>query len=369
LSVEAISDAVLIRLKGACALVAIFFISPSIIRHAFYETFLHLHILLAALSVATIWYHLKDLPQLPIIWGVVGIWLAERFLRFARLVYHNIGNGGTKLEVEVLPGDALRVNMRIARPWRFQPGQHVYLYMPSVGLWMNHPFSLAWSEETAVETELSPEKGLPMSRQDVLSNGTTSMSLIVRRRTGFTDSLYKKAEKTPSGKFTTTAFVEGPYGGENFSSYGTVMLWAAGVGITHQVPHVRHLVAGFANGTTATRRLTLVWIIQSPEHLEWIRPWMTVILNMPRRREVLKILLFITRPRSTKEIHSPSSSVQMFPGKPNVGALMDQEMSESLGAACISCCGTGALADDLRRAVRDRQDMWNVDYKEESFSW
>jgi len=153
------------------------------------------------------------------------------------------------------------------------------------------------------------------------------------------------------------------------SSYGTVMLWAAGIGITHQVPHVRDIVSKYANGSTATRRLTLVWIIQSPEHLEWIRTWMTQILSLPRRREILKILLFITRPRSTKEIHSPSSSVQMFPGKPNVQALVDQEMQEGIGAACVSVCGTGSLADDVRRSVRNRQRQWNVDFREESFSW
>jgi hypothetical protein len=133
------------------------------------------------------------------------------------------------------------------------------------------------------------------------------------------------------------------------------MLWAAGIGITHQVPHVRDIVAGYANGTVATRRLTLVW--------------MTQILSMPRRRENLKILLFVTRPRSTKEIHSPSSSVQMFPGRPNVQALVDQEMQEGIGAACVSTCGTGGLADELRRSVRNRESQWNVDFREESFSW
>jgi hypothetical protein len=35
-------------------------------------------------------------------------------------------------------------------------------------------------------------------------------------------------------------------------SYGTVMLFAGGVGITHQVPLVRDLVAGYANGTVVS---------------------------------------------------------------------------------------------------------------------
>lgn len=79
---------------------------------------------------------------------------------------------------------------------------------------------------------------------------------------------------------------------------------------------MKKLVEGYAAGTVATRRITLVWVIQTPDHLEWIRPWMTEILAMEKRREVLKILLFVTRPKSTKEIHSPSATVQMFPGRP-----------------------------------------------------
>lgn len=360
---------------ATAAFLLILFQSPSAIRHAFYETFLTVHIIMAAVAVAGVWVHLKApkrKAQQAMVWWVVAIWSIERALRFIRLAYRNFGKGGTKAEVEILPGDALRVTVRMARPWTFRPGQHAYLYMPSMGLWTNHPFSLAWSDEEEnldITNMNGDEKGLPLNRQDILEKRKTSMSFIIRRRTGFTDSLYKKADLSASGRFTTSALMEGPYGGENLNSYGTVMLWAAGIGITHQVPQVREIVAAYANGTTATRRLTLVWIIQSPEHLEWIRTWMTHILAMPRRREILKILLFVTRPRSTKEIHSPSSSVQMFPGRPNVDSLIDQEMQEGIGAAAVTTCGTGGLADELRRAVRKRQAQWNVDFREESFSW
>ncbi|KAF1843051.1 uncharacterized protein K460DRAFT_378305 [Cucurbitaria berberidis CBS 394.84] len=357
---------------GTVAFVFLLLQSPSPVRHSFYEVFLHGHVVGAALAVGAVFVHLKERKQQLMLYGVMAIWATERLLRFARLVMRNVGNGGTKADIEVLPGDALRITVRMARPWRFRPGQHAYLYMPSVGLWTNHPFSIAWSDEEEdlnAQNNMADDKGLPMNRQDILEQHKTSMSFIVRRRTGFTDKLFKKADLSAAGKLSTRVFVEGPYGGEDLSSYGTVMLWAAGIGITHQVPHVRDIVAGYANGTVATRRLTLVWIIQSPEHLEWIRTWMTQILAMPRRREILKILLFVTRPRSTKEIHSPSSSVQMFPGRPNVQSLVDQEMQEGIGAACVSTCGTGGLADELRSAVRKRESQWNVDFREESFSW
>ncbi|KAF1936836.1 ferric reductase [Clathrospora elynae] len=366
------SEFIMMGFIGVVAFVWLLIQSPSPIRHSFYEVFLHGHIVGAAVAVGAVWVHLKERPQQFMLYGVVALWAAERTMRFLRLVMRNVGNGGTGCDVEVLPGDALRVTVRMARPWTFRPGQHAYLYIPSVGLWTNHPFSVAWSEEEedlSIQSTITDEKGLPMNRQDILEHNKTSMSFIIRRRTGFTDKLFQKADLSTAGRFSTTAFVEGPYGGEDLSSYGTVMLWAAGIGITHQVPHVRDIVAGYANGTVATRRLTLVWIIQSPEHLEWIRTWMTQILAMPRRREILKILLFVTRPRSKHEIHSPSSSVQMFPGRPNVQSLVDQEMQEGIGAACVSTCGTGGLADELRSAVRSRESQWNVDFREESFSW
>jgi len=294
---------------------------------------------------------------------------SQRSIRLATIIYRNLGRGGTKAEVEILPGDALRVTLKIARPWAFRPGQHAYIYLPAIGWWTSHPFSLAWSEECEDVSSASSEKGLVMTRQDVLDMRRTSMSLIVRRRTGFTEQLYRRADASPSGKFATSAVVEGPYGAQNHHAFGTVLLFAAGVGITHQVPHVRDLVTGFSNGTVAARKVVLVWIIQSPEHLEWIRPWMTTILSLPRRREVLKILLFVTRPRSTKEIHSPSASVQMFPGRPNVQALVDAEVENRVGGMGVSVCGTGGLADDVRRATRRWMGRANVEFVEESFSW
>ncbi|KAH7418225.1 ferric-chelate reductase-like protein [Cadophora sp. MPI-SDFR-AT-0126] len=348
------------------AFVAISIQASSIFRHAFYETFKYIHIALAILSIVGLWYHLKlaEVPQLTLLYGVIGIWAAERGMRLVKLVWRN--GTGSKALVEALPGNAVRVTVDMPRPWTFKAGQHAYLYMPSVGLFTSHPFSVAWSEEAE---NLEGEK-LAMNRQDILAMKKTSMSYVIRQRTGFTKKLFQKAEGSPDGKFYTKCFTEGPYGGKHLmTSYGTVMLFAGGVGITHQVPHVRNLVAGYANGSVAARKIVLVWIIQSPEHLEWIRPWMTSILAMDKRRDVLRIMLFISRPRSTKEIHSPSATVQMFPGRPNIETLMDLEIENQVGAMGVSVCGSGALSDDVRSAVRARQHVSNIDFVEEAFSW
>ncbi|KAI1310991.1 ferric reductase like transmembrane component-domain-containing protein [Xylaria venustula] len=351
---------------GTVAFVVILFQAASVSRHAFYEIFKIVHILLAVTAIVALWYHLQRYSQLKWLIAVIPLWLGDRVARVARVLYHNVGKGGTRTLVEALPGNAVRVTVTMARPWDFRPGQHAYLYMPSISFWQSHPFSLAWSEEAE---NLSGDK-LAMNRQDILGMRKTSMSFVIRARTGMTSTLYQRAAAHPEGRLVTRCLVEGPYGGEHMmDSYGTVMLFAGGVGITHAVPHMRHLVAGFANGTVATRKVVLVWIIQSPEHLEWIRPWMTQILAMDKRRDILRIMLFVSRPRSTKEIHSPSSTVQMFPGRPNIETLMGMEMENQVGKMGVTVCGPGALSDEVRLAVRSKQYEGAIDFIEEAFSW
>ncbi|KFY75809.1 hypothetical protein V499_04226 [Pseudogymnoascus sp. VKM F-103] len=364
------SEMMVFGLIGAAAMVAIMIQSLSFVRHAFYETFKYLHIMLAITVLVGIWYHLKlaGLHQTKYLIVAIVIWALERTIRVLIVVYRNMGRGGTKALLEALPGNAVRVTLNVARPWTFTPGQHAYLYMPSIGAFTSHPFSVAWSQEE--EDPLAGDGLVGKDRQDVLAIRKTTMSFVIRARTGFTNTLLQKAEAAPEGKMFTRCFVEGPYGGAHLMrSYGTVVLFAGGIGITHQVPHVRDLVTGYANGTVAARRVLLVWIIQSPEHLEWIRPWMTEILAMDKRRDILRIMLFISRPRSTKEIHSPSATVQMFPGRPNIETLLDMEVENQVGAMGVSVCGSGSLSDDVRSAARSRQHKSNIDFVEEAFTW
>jgi hypothetical protein len=267
--------------------------------------------------------------------------------------------------------------MTLARPWRFTAGQHAYIYIPRVGMWTSHPFSVAWCDEdddnhTDTRSEMEKESlPGPMTnrKRNSWERGQSNIYFIVRKKKGFTEKLWKKAATSPNGVFTTRAFAEGPYNEQKLHSYGTVILFAAGVGITHSVPHMKDLVQGYGNGTVATRKVVLIWILQSPEHLEWIREWMTIILGLPRRREVLKILLYVSKPQDNREIYSPSSSVQVFPGKPNIQAVIDEEVMSAVGAIGVSVCGVGAMADEVRFCVRKWQGKVNIDIEEESFSW
>ncbi len=90
---------------------------------------------------------------------------------------------------------------------------------------------------------------------------------------------------------------------------------------------------------------------------------------MPNRREVLKVLLFVTKPRNAREVVSRSETVQMFPGRANPKVIIEKEMAGRVGATCVTVCGPGAFADDVRDAARSQVGEGTVDFIEESFTW
>ena len=351
--------------------------SPSAVRHAFYETFLHIHQLLAFLAILGVYVHCKQglLPQMNYLQWIVAIWVLERSFRMIRILYRNVSTSGcTKATVEALPGDACRVTFELKRPWNVTPGCHVYAYLPSVSLWMSHPFSIAWSDSRPTPYLTLEDEKLPTTQADLgtelPTRTTTSISLITSKRSGMTAKLYNKARASPTGIITIAGVVEGPYGGiESLYSYGTVILFAGGVGITHQISHVRDLLAKYEEGSVATQKIVLVWSVRTTEQLEWIRPWMDEILAMPYRKQVVKIMMFVTKPRDAREVRSRSETVLMYPGRANPKVIIGKEMTTRVGATAVTVCGPGAFADDVRAAVRENIGKGTLDFIEESFTW
>ncbi|KAI5860730.1 ferric reductase NAD binding domain-containing protein [Durotheca rogersii] len=362
---------------GTIALVVLFFLSLSPVRHAFYETFLNIHIILALIVFIMTWVHCATaqlpggLPQLSWMMAIFLLWLAERVARMFRLAYNNWSRSGlTEAVIEPMPADACRVTVHLPRYVDIEPGTHAYLRFMGVNPWENHPFSVAWVEHRPGPDMIAIEEEKDSS-VSLRRGGKTSVSFVIGAHSGFTRKLYDKALKGGGQPIRLRAAMEGPYAGHHsLESYGHVVLFAGSTGITHQISYIRPLIQGFNDETIATRRITLVWIIRDTESLEWVRPWMDDILRMPRRREVLNIRLFVTRPKNAREIHSASTTVQMLPGRPNIPTLLKKEVEEQIGAMCVTVCGPGGLADDVRQAVREIQDVSSVvDFVEESFTW
>lgn len=371
-------------LLATVALGIIMIQAPSFIRHAFYESFLHIHQVLAVAAIIGVKIHCKlgILPWESYIDWVIALWVLERSARLFRIIYRNVSmRRFSKVTVEALPGkdvEACRVSIELVRPWNYRPGTHTYLYLPTVSFWMNHPFSIAWSDERQTPYLTPQLQKMPSNKTDVESASSelptrtsTIISLVIAKRTGMTAALFNKARASPNGVLRTYGLVEGPYGGiDRLHSYGTVILFAAGVGITHQIGHVRDLLQGQRAGTVATQKVVLCWSVKNTETLEWIRPWMDEILQMGNRKQVLKVLLFVTQPRSAREVVSRSETVQMFPGRCNPAVILGKELPNRVGAMAVTVCGPGAFADEVRAAVRGViGEGATVDFVEESFTW
>ncbi|KAK2747738.1 hypothetical protein FQN57_001768 [Myotisia sp. PD_48] len=377
--------------------------SVSPIRHAFYETFLHLHQLAAVVIILGIYMHLHidGLPQLPWFQFIIAFWATERAVRFLRLLYLNIArrHGMTKTVVKALPGEACLVTFSLPRRATIPAGSHVYVYFPRISLWMSHPFSVAWAEDGTDALPKSPRPDVSRSQSQFTASPIsssssptdiekqhndndnsfladrqqpTTVSVIIAVRTGMTKKLYNAALASPNSTLQTTGFIEGPYKSHpsSFGSYGTVVLFSGGAGITHHMMHVRDLLNSAAAGTVATRKIYLIWAVRSTEHLAWVRGFMDSILHLPNRRDILTTKLFISKPRSQREIASPSSTLQMFPGRCKPDVVMEEALADHVGATAVSVCGSGAFSDEVRAAVRKRiGNGLVIDFVEESFTW
>jgi len=85
---------------------------------------------------------------------------------------------------------------------------------------------------------------------------------IIQRQKGFTRSLPTSSDSSQSTELR--AIIKGPYGKEiHLDKYGTVLLFATGIGIASQRPYVRQLLENFHNYDAKARRIVLFWQVDS----------------------------------------------------------------------------------------------------------
>lgn len=56
------------------------------------------------------------------------------------------------------------------------------------------------------------DERLSFHQQDLVHPEERTIALVIRRRTGFTDAIYRRANAAPNKIITLKAFAEGPYG-------------------------------------------------------------------------------------------------------------------------------------------------------------
>ena len=102
---------------------------------------------------------------------------------------------------------------------------------------------------------------------------------------------------------------------------------------------------------------------------------MNEILLMEGRREVFSMEIWVTRDKKVVESRSPSCSLFVRRGRPDLEGIVRREAGRRVGVVGVSVCGPRGLRDEVRGAVRrviageGKDGGNNVEFQEEAFGW
>ncbi|KAL9040255.1 MAG: hypothetical protein Q9214_004560, partial [Letrouitia sp. 1 TL-2023] len=135
--------------------------------------------------------------------------------------------------------DVIKVRIGVPRPWYVKAGDYVYVWIPGLSFWSlfeSHPFMVVWWDQDA------QEKG-------------AAIYLLVKQRSGFTQKLLRHV-----GPTELKVWVDGPYRSwSDFGDFGSIIMFASGIGIAAQVPHIKEILRDYKNHSVRTRSITLIW--------------------------------------------------------------------------------------------------------------
>jgi NAD(P)H-flavin reductase len=231
------------------------------LRRRAYEIFILVHGPIAMVFLGMMFWHCHNyLTSWDYLFATVAIWVLAIFTRCFKLNWLRINRMswliGDEARVSIQPDNAVKITVATQVNWR--PGQYIYLRMPGISFFENHPFtitSIASDEYLTDEMEIYRD-----------------LILMFRPYGGFTKKVLEAAiEKGPQKVYR--AFLDGPYGGmqRRMDSFDTCVLVAGGSGITALISHLLDLVKRMRDGKAITQQVQVVWAVRRPEAVEWFK--------------------------------------------------------------------------------------------------
>ncbi|PKK49623.1 hypothetical protein CI102_9866 [Trichoderma harzianum] len=397
-------------LFATIAMSILVFSSFSWFRRRIYDSFLLLHILLSVVLIVALFYHTSIFlgEYNGYLWPLVAIWSFDRFLRIIRVVYCNLHFQLRKKTLHrstvtiSYDQDANFIQIDINTHVKPGPGKHYYLYQPfRFTGWENHPLTLAYWSQSAVETSQSQQRDnttdTPSKTADVsivtpseagplhtAIEGEYLLSFWIRPYDGWTRHLRDQCLKSqPLSKLpsviTDTILLEGPYGiAEPLWTFDEVLLIAGGSGITAMVPyildHVARTDSSNKSSQTRIRGLTLIWTNPKEAFIRRIaQRELAAALKRDDVRGVLKGKEE-TDISESADGADKAGSLSITMCRPDISAIIEKaavSATESGSRLAVFSCGPGGMSDHAREATYRviRQQNNSVEYFEESFGW
>ncbi|TQN71938.1 Ferric/cupric reductase transmembrane component 7 [Colletotrichum shisoi] len=231
------------------------------IRRIAYEVFVMLHVPVGMVYVGLLFWHTKNyLASWDYLWATVGIWVLCYLIRLVNLNWTRPWRlsfmVGDEAAISLLAENAIKVTIPTQMRWK--PGQYVYLRMPGVSFFDNHPFTIS----SLCSEDFPSEYG--ENYRDCI--------LVFKPYGGFTRKVLDMAiEKGPF--HTYRAFLDGPYGGmrRDLAAFDTCILIAGGSGITALMSQLLNLIKRMRDGKAITRKVVVVWALKRLEAMDWFR--------------------------------------------------------------------------------------------------
>lgn len=200
-------------------------------RSMAYELFVIQHIIAAIVFLWVIYVHVPRSARYNV-WLSIAALCFDRAFRLGLLFWHNIKlrpnrsccEGGQWIghQTQLSPvGESMTVLTIKDIHFKWKPGQHLYLWMPTVAPFEAHPYTIASAHQM-------PETCI-----------CNSIQLVVRAHSGFSKRLNRIARKLESSrqKQTLTALVVGPYGHPTcWDAFETLVFISASTGASYTLP-------------------------------------------------------------------------------------------------------------------------------------
>lgn len=235
--------------------------SLPVVRRIAYEAFIILHIPVAMVYVGLLFWHSKNfLMSWSYLYVTVAIWVVSNIFRFFKLNWTKPWRMafmvGDEAAITLMAENAIKITVPTQMRWK--PGQYVYIRMPGISLFDNHPFTIS----SLCSEDFPSEYG----------EQYRDCTIVFKPYGGFTRKVLNTAiEKGPF--HTYRAFLDGPYGGmrRDLAAFDTCILIAGGSGVTALMSQLLNLIKRMRDGKAITRKVVVVWAMKRLEAMDWFR--------------------------------------------------------------------------------------------------
>ncbi|KFG84708.1 putative ferric reductase [Metarhizium anisopliae] len=228
------------------------------IRRMVYEIWLIQHVLSSVAMLALLGFHIPADARY-LLWMSVSFLAFDRAARGALTAWQNtrwkpstsaceeMRRLGHNMSSRAI-GDSITVLTIKDVHFKWHAGQHIYLWIPRLGLLESHPYTIACAHQI---------KGTCCCN---------SIQLIIRSHGGFSKRIHDFAVKNPAK--TLSGYVLGPFGvTTRWETFETLVLIGASTGASFTVPIMEYVA--YSENTSCVRRLEMTLVARTAEEMEY----------------------------------------------------------------------------------------------------